>query len=169
MQTMKTLEEIEIILEEKLGADRFVFISTDKYDLTTNPKGRNSKKDRKEWADVVVKMLFENKERGEIVKTSRRLGTGEYNFSYIKFAVNKNNEVFGVVHGKSSFHCMYPSDVWFYDLDDGKKKNVREFFLENGLRWYTEKILIIKNMDVYDYKEAYENEKNIKEWLHTFD
>lgn len=166
---MKTLEEIEIILEEKFGIHRFVRISTDKYDLTTNPKGRNSKKDRCDWADAVVKMLFENKERGEIKKTSRRLGTGEYNFAYIKFAVNKNNEIFGVVHGKSSFHCMYPSDVWFYDFDDERKNELKELFVENGLRWYTEKIIIIKNNDVYDYKEAYKNEQALKEYLHTFD
>lgn len=127
---MKTLEEIETILEEKLGADRFAFVPTNKYDLTTNPKGRNSKKDRREWADAVVKMLFGNIEREEIVKASRRLGTGEYNFSYIKFAMNSNNEIFGVVHGKSSFHCMYPSDVWFYDLCDGQKKKVAEFLLK---------------------------------------
>jgi len=166
---MKTLEEIEILLEEKLGRDRFVFVSTAKYDLTTNPKGRNSKKGRSDWADVVVKMLFENKERGEIVKASRRLGTGEYNFAYIKFAVNDNNEIFGVVHGKSSFHCMYPSDVWFYDLNEFYKKEIKEFFENNGLRWYTERILIIKNLDVYDYKESYINEKHLKEWFHTFD
>ena len=169
MHKMKTLKDTKRILKKEFGAERVVLISTDKYDLTTNPKGRNSKKDRRDWADVVVKTLFKNVERDEIVKESRQLGTGEYNFSYIKFAVNSDGEVFGVVNGKSSFHCMYPSDVWFYDLESVQKKKVKEFFAENDLKWYTEKILVIKNRNVYDYKEAYDNEKRIKKCLYTFD
>ena len=142
---MKTIDVIQKKLIEEFGNDRVVTVSTKGYDLTTNPKGRNSKKDRRDWADSIFRELFDNMERSDVIKERRCLGSGEYNFSYVKFAINKNNEIVGVVHGKSSFHCMYPSDVWFYDFDDGKKNKVKELFEKQGLSWYTDEIIIIKN------------------------
>ena len=112
------IDELMKSLEKNIGHEnKFFLVSTAKYDLTTNPKGRNSRKSRSEWADETVKELFK-RERSQIVKMyPRKCSTGELNFSYIKFAENTCGEVFGIVHGKSSFHCMYPSDVWFYDFN----------------------------------------------------
>lgn len=165
---MKTLKDAMKILSKEFGNEQVVLVSTKAFDLTTNPKGRNHKADRSAWADKVFKMLF-NEKRENIVKKSRCLGSGEYNFSYVKFGINNRNEIYGVVHGKSSFHCMYPSDVWFYDFADDKKSSIKQCFDENRLSWYTERIIIVKNVDMRDYKEAYKNEHRIKQLLQTFD
>ena len=53
--------------------------------------------------------------------------SGEFNFSYIKFAENEEG-IFAIVHGKSSFHCMYPSDVWFSDFGVNEKRELKEIF-----------------------------------------
>lgn len=166
------IDDIVDFLEKKVGNEivGFCVVVTEGYDLTTNPKGRNSKKERSSWADVVVKELFEPKERSEIVKKyPRKQSTGEYNFSYIKFAADKSGEIFGIVNGKSSFHCMYPSDVWFYSFDVNNKKELADYFEKHDLRWYTEKIIIVKNRNNFDCKEAYENEKKLRQWFNTFD
>lgn len=42
-------EEIVNQLKEKYNPDNVCIVSTEGYDLTTNPSGRNSKKDRSEW------------------------------------------------------------------------------------------------------------------------
>lgn len=165
----RELYKIDDIIE-KLKHENFSFylVSTDKYDLTTNPKSRNSKKSRSDWADATVKELY-RLERSQIVKKCpRRNSTGEYNFAYIKFAKNEDG-IFGVVHGKSSFHCMYPSDVWFYDFDDGEKEELVKFFKKKRMEWYTKAIIIIKNQNDLDSKEAYKNEGKLKEWFKTFD
>ena len=52
---LKTIEEKLI---EKFGTSRVFAVSTAGYDLTTNPKGRNSKKDRSKWADTISRSLF---------------------------------------------------------------------------------------------------------------
>lgn len=165
---LKTMEEVKAKLIEEFSINRIFTVSTKEYDLSTNPKGRNSKKDRRNWADAIFKELY-NKDRCVVEKKSRCLGTGEYNFSYVKFAMNKDNEIFGVVHGKSSFHCLYPSDVWFYDVNEGGKDKVRKLFGERGFSWYTDEIIIIKNDNELSYKEAYNNEKRVKAILATLD
>lgn len=163
-----TISQVKEHLSKKIGDSFWEEVFTDKYDLTTNPKGRNSKKSRSDWADITVRKLF-GKERKDIIKKSRKRSTGEYNFSYIKFAQNESGKIFAIVHGKSSFHCKYPSDVWFYAFDDVKKKELEEFFKNNGLKWYTEKIIIIKNKDCLECKESYYNEGQLKKWFNTFD
>lgn len=167
----KKLYEIDKIiktLEHHFNKEDIILVSTDKYDLTTNPHGRNSKKERSKWADLTVKKLF-NEDRAQIIKTSRKHSSGEYNFSYIKFAENNFGKIFGVVHGKSSFNCMYPSDVWFYELDGTSKILLTNLFKKYDLKWYTKAILIIKNIDKNDSAEAYKNEKLLKSLFNTFD
>jgi len=157
----------ELNLEENKD---FFLVSTKEYDLTTNPKGRNSKKSRSDWADKTVEHLFNKKRREIEKKCPRKISTGEYNFTYIKFAEEiETGEIYGIVHGKSSFHKLYPGDVWFYDFADNKKKELKDFFEKNGLKWHTEKILIIKNQNVCDYSEAMANEKMLKNLFKTFD
>lgn len=154
-------KQIEECLIKKYGKDNVFIVSTEGYDLTTNPKGRNSKKERSEWADNVVSKLYNGKKRNKIIKMNARVrSTGEYNFSYIKFAQNSKEEIYGIVNGKSSFHCMYPSDVWFYEFEDeSKKTNLKTCMENNDLHWYTKEILILKNKDKLNSKEAYDNEK----------
>lgn len=166
-----TIDEIKSVLERKIGTEieAFYLVSTEGYDLTTNPKGRNSKKSRSTWADVVVKELF-NIERKQIAKVCpKKRSTGEYNFSYIKLARDASGSVFGIVHGKSSFHCMYPSDVWFYNFTNVKKGDLEKFMNQYGLEWYTKEIIIIKNKNSQDCREAYINEGKLREWFNTCD
>lgn len=163
-------ENVEKILEKELGPknERFFVISTENHDLTTNPKGRNAKKSRSEWADKVVKKLY-GIERSQIVKSKSRVrSSGEFNFSYIKFAENEEG-IFAIVHGKSSFHCMYPSDVWFYDFGVNEKRELKEIFELYNLEWYKKEIIIIKNQDALDGKEAYIREQDLKSWFGTLD
>ena len=167
----KKLSKINDIVEksaEHFGKDNIILVSTEDYDLTTNPCGRNSKSGRSKWADEIVKEVY-NEERKKIVKTSRGNSKGEYNFSYIKFVENNCGEIFGIVHGKSSFHCMYPSDVWFYTFDNNSKIELEKYFKKHDLKWHTKKILIVKNNDKNDCTEAYKNEKKLKALFGTFD
>ena len=168
--TVKLFKKDYIIKELKKYFDekKLIFVSTEKYDLTTNPSGRNSKKDRSAWADETVRKIF-NEDRNGIVKSSRNHSCGEYNFSYIKFAENKRGDIYGIVHGKSSFHRLYPSDVWFYDVDNSCKTQLVECFDKYNLEWYTKEILIVKNQNKMDGKEAYINEKKLKVLFNTFD
>ena len=58
-------EDIINQLKEEFGETNVCVVSTEGYDLTTNPKGRNSKKDRSNWADYVVKKLYDGSIRKE--------------------------------------------------------------------------------------------------------
>lgn len=158
---MMNYEETLRLLTEEYREERVCVVDTNDYDLTTNPRGRNRNKSRSEWADNVVKKLFGIERETIIKKKPRESSSGEYNFSYIKFAENSSSEVLGVVSGKSSFHRMYPSDLWFYALD-GKKAKVKELFSQEHLCWHTQKVIILKNKDPQNSKEAYENERMMK-------
>lgn len=154
-------------LENEFGKERVFVVSTKDYDLTKNPMNKN--KSRSSWADEVCKTIY-NKERKEIIKSSIGKSKGEYNFSYIKLAIKsteKGNEIIGIVGGKSSFHCNYASDVWFYN--NKRSKKVLEFMEENNCEWFTESIIIVKNINSLDACEAEKNEKDMKELFHLFD
>lgn len=84
-----TKEHILEKLNEIYGSNNVCIISTEAYDLTTYPG--NSQKDRCKWANVVVRQLYNGKDRNEIEKKSRNLSTGEYNFAYVKFAYDGCN------------------------------------------------------------------------------
>lgn len=64
---------------------------------------------------------------------------------------------------------MYPSDVWFYEFDGKSKKKLEQCMIQNNLKWYEEKILILKNENVLDSKEAYDNERKMKNWFGLYD
>lgn len=151
------------------GKERVHIVSTDGFDLTTNPKGRNSKHDRSKWADDVFKELYYGLKRSQVIKTSRRLSSGEYSFAYVKFAEDVKGNVYGIVSGKSSFHVMYPSDVWFYDVIDEDKKTVAKFMRDNNMKWYSKKILIVLNNNPQMHTEAYETEKELKKQYNLYD
>lgn len=158
-----TKEQIIKELRKKYGSDNVCMVCTENYDLTTNYKGRNSKKDRSVWADTVVALLYNGMIRSEIIKKEPRVqSSGEYNFAYVKFACDDGN-VYGIVSGLSSFHKMYPSDVYFYNLEEAEKKEAAKRMKENALKWYTKEILIVKNVNVLDRKESVKHEKEIKE------
>lgn len=155
---------------EKYGADNVFVVSTEEYDLTTNPKQGNRQKDRSIWSDNVVSQLYNGTKRSEIIKQKPRYASsGEYNFSYIKFAQNCKEEIYGVVNGKSSFHCMYPSDVWFYDLTEDGKEGLKMCMEDNKLQWYTKEILILKNKNTFDSEEACKNEKIMQKLFNLYD
>lgn len=160
-----TKEQIVEELIEEYGKHNVCIVSTEDYDLTTYPAWGNSKKDRCRWADVVVRKLYNGKDRSEIKKKSRNWSTGEYSFAYVKFACGDDCNIYGIVSGLSSFHEQYASDVYFYDIaeDKFKKKEAVKRMKENTLEWYKKEILIIKNNNVLDRKEAYQHEKEIKE------
>ena len=169
LQRLFTLTEIKLKLTEILGQENIVLVSTKGYDLTTNPRHRNKNRRRSEWADTTVKKIY-GIERTQIVKKfARQRSTGEYNFSYIKFAIDSKQQIYGVVHGKSSFHVKNPSDIWFYDFDHVKKEDLKKLFKYQKLTWYTDEILIIKNNNPLDSKEAYKNEKLIQSLFSTYD
>ncbi|MGO5020598.1 hypothetical protein ACTQ32_12315 [Roseburia faecis] len=171
-EKLYTIEEIEKMLKSECGikSENVKIVLTKGYDLTTNPSGRNSKKDRSHWADNVVEQIYLNTDRSNIVKKyPRKRSSGEYNFSYIKFGINDKGVIYGLVSGKSSFHCMYPSDVWFYEFDGKSKKKLEQCMIQNNLKWYEEKILILKNENVLDSKEAYDNERKMKNWFGLYD
>lgn len=156
-----TKEQIIEKLIEKYGDDNICIVSTAGCDLTTCPNGRNSKRDRSNWADKIVFQLY-NEKRSEIESET-------YHFAYVKFACDDDGNIYGIVSGKSSFHIKNPSDVYFYDLDAEKKKEAAIYMKENGLRWYTKEILIVKNVDKLNQREAYNHEREIKELFGLFD
>lgn len=156
-----TKEQIIEKLKQKYGDNNIYIVSTEGYDLTTCPNGRNSKRDRSDWADEIVLQLY-NKKRSEIERET-------YHFAYVKFACEEDDNIYGIVSGKSSFHIKNPSDVYFYDLDTEKKKEAAIYMKENGLRWYTKEILIVKNCNKLNRKEAYNHEREIKELFGLFD
>lgn len=159
-----TKDQIIKKLSKKYGSGNVCIVSTEGYDLTTNCKRRNSNKDRSKWADTVVAQLYNGMIRSEIIqKNSRVQSTGEYNFAYVKFACDDDGNVYGIVSGLSSFHKMYPSDVYFYNLEKAEKKEAAKRMKENALKWYTKEILIVKNVNELDRKESAKHEKEIKE------
>ena len=161
--TKKLLKFQQLVKYAELcfGKEKVHVISTAGYDLTTSPKGRNSKHDRRDWADKISKDLF-HIERSKIEKVSRKLSSGEYSFAYVKFAEDIKGNVYGIVSGKSSLHAMYPSDIWFYDLIDYNKKKAACFMSDNNMKWHVDKILIVLNDNPQINKEAYDNEKELK-------
>lgn len=159
------LVEFDRLVEDAVaqyGKDRVHVISTAGYDLSTNPKGRNSRHDRRDWADKIVKDLY-NIERSQIEKANRKLSSGEYSFAYVKFAEDSEGNVYGIVNGKSSFHVMYPSDVWFYELTDDDKKEASRFMMKNNMKWHVDKILIVLNNDPKNHRESYKTEKELNQ------
>ena len=58
-EKLYTIEEIEKMLKSECGikSENVKIVLTKGYDLTTNPSGRNSKKDRSHWADNVVEQI----------------------------------------------------------------------------------------------------------------
>lgn len=169
-QKLQLKEKITQELEETYGKNSVYLIKTEGFDLTTNPKGRNNKLSRSDWADGVVQQLFSNIDRNTIRKEKPRVqSSGEFNFSYIKFAIDDSGKIYGVVSGKSSFHKMYPSDVWFYKFADDSKKELKKYMNDNTLKWYKDEILILKNDEPLDSKEAYRKEKEMKKLFCLFD
>lgn len=165
---MYTKKEINDILKKEY-ADRAVWVETKGYVLTINPNRRNRCKSRREWADDVAQKSFGVSRETIIKKFPFSHSSGEYSFSYIKFAIDSNGEIFGIVSGKSSFHKYYPSDVWFYDIEKGKNKAAAIEMKNSGWTWDTEEILILKNENPKNSREAYENEKILKDLFGLYD
>lgn len=173
LEDLYTLNEITCFLDKFVECGiiaGYNIADTKDYDLTTNSKYRNRNKDRSEWANKVVRALS-NRQRAEIGKTD---AYDEYDFSYIKLCKQiDTNNVYGLVHGSSQFHCFYPSDVEFYDLNNPpaskKKSGLYDFCKDNNLEWYTDVIIIVKNKDYKDYIEAISNERLLAKAFHTFD
>ena len=115
---------------------------------------------RAKWADQLVSELY-NCDR-------RNMGDYAYHFSYIKFAKNEKNEVYGIVGGKSQFHCKYSSDVKFFDIEKCDNPKSR-FMKKHNLQWYTAEIVILKNINDLDEREAFSNEKKLQQTFSLFD
>lgn len=116
-------------------------------------------KNKSAWATNVVSVLY-GKNRIDLKDEA-------YHFSYIKFAKNKDEMIWGIVGGKSQFHHKYCSDVRFYNLSK-EKKDASDFMLENELTWYEDEILILVNCDNKLDKEACKNEKKLQEKYNLF-
>lgn len=169
MDKLKSKEYIIQKMREEYGKDRVLIVTTKDYDFTRKPRYGRAEKQRSIWLDNIVCPLYKV-DRNIIVKESRALSTGEYNFSYIKFGVNtKSKAVYGLVSGKSSFHKNYASDVWFYEFEKDEKVLLQERMRRNELEWDVEEIVILKNKNSKDAKEAYENERTLKNTFGLFD
>ena len=118
--------------------------------------GYNRKRgDIAKWADSVCRFIY---------KCDRRNLEKPIHFSYIKFATKKDGTVVGIVGGKSSFTSRYTSDVCFYDLN-GKKQSSKPTAVTmkaEGLKWYTESIVIFKNLNDDNRLEAFSNEADLQ-------
>ncbi|MBD5467964.1 MAG: hypothetical protein HDR21_07420 [Lachnospiraceae bacterium] len=127
----------------------------DKRVALVRSKNFSESKTYTEWANKVVENIF-GKDRAT-------LNSGECNFSYIKFAKNKKEEIFAIVAGVSQFHKKYTSDICFYDIQT-EKKDAAEFMRKNELSWDEYEILIFlnQNNDFGDRKEALKNEKKMQ-------
>lgn len=145
----KELYTRECILTKlkELYNDRFCIVTTN--DLINKAK----------WADRVVKEIYDT--------NRRKMSEFAYHFSYIKFAQNAKNEVYGIEGGKSQFHWKYPSDVTFYDVYK-IRKSASKFMIEHELDWYKQDILILKNIDSLNRKEAFDNEANLQNTFQLF-
>ena len=112
------------------------------------------------WADRVVE---------EIYNCNRRdMKSFSYHFSYIKFAKNMQNIAYGIVGGKGQFHWKNPSDVRFFDIR--KCNNAKsQFMREHNLQWYSEEIVILKNINDLDRLEAFSNETYLQRTFSLFD
>lgn len=88
-------------------------------------------------------------------------------FSYIKFAKNKDDMIWGIVGGKSQFHHKFRSDVCFYDLCK-EQKEASNFMCQNELTWYEDEILILKNLNNNLDKEARKNEEMLQKKYNLF-
>lgn len=168
-----TKDEIVEKLINEYEEENVCLVSTKGYDLTTNPGGRNKNESRCEWINIeVADKLYGIKDRSQIIKkVPRRLSTGEYNFAYVKFASDKDGNIYGIVSGKTSFHALNPSDVWFYDInmEEKKTKEASIRMQEKNLRWYEDEILIVKNEDVLSSDEALDHEREIQEMFNLSD
>ena len=90
-------------------------------------------KNKAQWANRVVKEVYDC-DRHE-------MKTYAYHFSYIKFAKNERNDVYGIVGGKGQFHWKNPSDICFFDLK--KYDNPKSRFMKKySLVWYSWEIVI---------------------------
>lgn len=152
-------------LNKKYGSENVCIVSTEGYDLTTNtyPIGEHNA-DRMRWAEDTVRQLY-GTEISEIEENTHQ-------FAYIKFACDKIGNIYGIVGAKSSFNKNWPSDVLFYDkageYKRGSRKKVTEYMNKNDLDWYKKEILIVKNKDKLDEKEARAHEKEIQEMFNLF-
>lgn len=169
MNKLKCKKYIIQEMIETYGEDRVLVVSTKDYDFTRKPRHGKAEKQRSMWLDNVVCPLYKIN-RNNIIKKSRAQSTGEYNFSYIKFGVNvESKKIYGLVSGKSSFHKNYAGDVWFYEFQMNEKKQLQECMSINKLEWYVEEVVILKNVDSKDAKEAYVNERSLKNRFGLFD
>ncbi|OVE69073.1 hypothetical protein CCS79_09110 [Clostridium diolis] len=116
-------------------------------------------KNKSKWATNVVMELFGIKRM--------ELKNEAYYFSYIKFAKNKDDMIWGIVGGKSQFHHKYSSDVCFYDICK-EKKEASNFMCKNELTWYKDEILILTNLNNNLDKEAHENEEMLQKKYKLF-
>lgn len=115
------------------------------------------------WADMKVKELYN-------VEGMSGLEHPVY-FSYIKFGVNKD-EVVGIAGCKSQFNNNpNPSDLNFDYKNDTPGAKKRNEFMGDGekIPWYTEKVLILKNINDHDEAEALANERMLQALFNLFD
>ena len=149
IENLKTKDDIINSLKDKYE-DRVFVISTT--DIFVN---------KAKWADRVVKEIY-NCDR-------REMKTDAYHFSYVKFAKNMNNEVvYGIVNGKGQFHWRNASDVNFFDIEKCHN-NKSKFMKNNNLQWYSDEIVILKNINDLDKREAYSNETDLHKNFSLFD
>ncbi len=162
-----TIDEIKERLIYEYGKDSIIMVNTKDFNLEKKSSGKSD--GRNVWADVTVKKLY-GIERSEIIKKKPRVcGTGDYQFAYVKFFKDDNNNIYGGVNGLSSFHRGYPSDVWFYPVPDEDKQRVSSIMEQFHLSWYTDEVLIIINEDVLNRAEARKKESDLHNWFELED
>ena len=89
-------DKIIEVLEAYFGKDRVFVVTTKEYDLTINPSSRNSVKSRSEWADFVVKQLY-NSDRGKLDDDDKTI---QFSFSQEDYFLNETTMFYVSFHDK---------------------------------------------------------------------
>lgn len=142
---------------------------------------RNDEKFKNRVFEVATKQLASDypRKRGDITKWAnattnqvfgkdiKALNSPVY-FSYIKFAKDTQNNIYGIIGGISQFHSKYNSDIEFWDLDKNSQKEAAKKMKTENLDWYTDSVIIIRNNDDQSREEAVNNEKDLQDKFELF-
>ena len=94
-----------------------------------------------------------------------KLGIGWH--TYIKFFVTEDGKRYGLVAGKSGSRTVIGDPDLSFDMDRKDKKG-RHFLNTNSLKWYTEKVMVIKTISESE-NEAYRIEDALLQGIHLFE
>ena len=173
----KTRDAIIQKLETTLGPDRIFHYKENESEENESASTLTQK--RKNFANAIVKKF---KDEDDYTKIDKPMY-----FSYIKLAEyvgedeDKKGEIYGIVGCKSQINpkSKRPTDLLFYDLNKEivKKKGYKktaiaaaaEYMTKMKYDWYTTEVIVLKNKNDEDEKEALINESMLQNLFNLFD